>query len=852
MIPDLSQEAGRLKGRGMGLLGRLGYELKHALRGLRRDGGFTLVVLLSLAVGIGANAAVFSLVDQLLLRALPVKAPGQLVQLDWQGSLVGPGWGGHRLLPHPLYRQLAAQPTFQEQVFQGTFARHPTRLFLGAGATPQQVNAEIVTGSYFSVLGVGAALGRVLDDTDDQRPGAHPVVVVSHDYWKGALGARADVVGMKVTVNRHSMTVVGVAAAGFRGVDRAESSALWIPTMMKKEATPEFDWLDDRRGRWLHVFGRLRPGVSAAQARAALQPWFRATLEADSRREDWPSVSDQKRRAVLASTLDVLPAARGDSPRSEDMQTPLLVLFGITGLVLVLACLNVANLALARGFARRREMAVRAALGASRSQILRQMAAQALLLAAGGGLLGLLLAPFVSQGLLAFLPANADLRAAVDWRVLAFGFLATSTSGVVFGLAPALQASRAQPSHALKEHSAAVAGGVRLRKALVVGQIALALILLIGAGLFGRTLAGLRLQGPGYSTANLLTFELDAAKNGYGKAESTRLARQLLASLEQIPEVEAAGLSTARMLDGAGWSGRVTLARGRVVAGGVHFSAVSPGLFRTLGAPLIAGRPFDQRDQRDASAPGPDFRVAIINEQMARAHFGDRNPIGERIGQGGNLDTPTDIEIVGVVKTFHYRGVREVERQVYFPAWESTVRIGQYFVRTRGPAPAAFAAIREAIRRLDPGLPAPKLRTLDEQIDQVLLTERMLATLAAAFAGLALALSVIGLYGVMSFVVTRRTREIGIRMALGALPRSAVAGVLRETGWLVLVGLALALPAVWALGRLVESQLHGVRPTDLLTLAGAAGLVALVALLASALPARRASAVNPTDALRAD
>jgi predicted permease len=838
----------------MSLLSRLGYDLRHALRGLRRDRGFTTVVLLSLAIGIGANAAVFSLVDQLLVRTLPVKAPGDLVQLDWRGRFVGSDWGSDHLFSHPFYRDLEAERPLQQGVFAGLFGRAPISVFTGGdGGPPARVQAEIVSGSYFGVLGVGAALGRVLDQGDDQRKGAHPVVVLSHDYWRNRLGAPADIVGRKLSINRHPMTVVGVAAPGFRGMDRTEAVDLWVPIMMKREATPDFDWLEDRRGRWLHVFGRLRAGVTVPEARAALQPWFKAMLEAETRREGWPRITEERRRGFLASTLELLPGARGDSIRAENLQRPLLVLLGATGLVLVLACLNVANLSLARAFARRRELAVRAALGASRGQLARQMGTQAVLLAVGGGLLGVVLAPFVSRGLLDYLPERADLSPDVDPRVFAFCFLAAAVSCLLFGVVPALHASRARPSQAMKQESASVAGGMRLRKTLVVGQIALALVLLIGAGLFVQTLAGLRLQGPGYRTTNLVTFDVSPIRNGYQDEASKALMRRLLAALERLPEVESAGLSTSKLLSGGSWNGRMTIAGPtRITTETFHRTAVSPDLFRALGVPIVAGRGFDARDQREEDVPGNDFRVAIINERAAREYFPGRSPIGARIAVGTNLDTPVDIEIVGVVKTFHYRGVREAERQVYFPAWEGSVRHASFFVRTGAPAAVAEAAIRAAVRGVDPTLPLSELRTVDQQVERVLVTERMLATLATAFAALALLLAVIGLYGVMSFVVTRRTREIGIRMALGALPRAAVTTVLRETAWLVLVGLGLALPAVWALGRVIESQLHGVRPLDAATLAAAAALMALVALVASALPARRASAVAPTEALRAE
>lgn len=367
------------------MLSALRYDVKHALRGLLRDRAFTLVAILSIGLGVGANSAIFSLVDQALFRQLPVNDPERLVLLNWSGTFIGSGWGSSNLNSYPFYRDLAAE----NQVFNGVFCRHPTTVHLSVENTAEPVTAEIVSGSYFPVLGVRPALGRLLEESDNVQPGAHPVVVVSFDYWRNRLGGAGDIVGRKVLVNNHPMTVIGVAAAGFRGIDWGEVPSLWIPTMMKRQATPEFDWLEDRRGRWLHVFGRLKPGVALEQAQAGLQPWFKAMLEADTKREGWPRVTEEQRRRFLASRLVVLPASQGRSDLRGRLERPLLVLLAATALVLLLACLNVANLCLARAFARRRETALRLALGASRGRIARDLLVQSGILALGGAVLEL-------------------------------------------------------------------------------------------------------------------------------------------------------------------------------------------------------------------------------------------------------------------------------------------------------------------------------------------------------------------------------------------------------------------------------------------------------------------------------
>lgn len=829
------------------MLAALAYDLKHAGRGLLRDRAFTLVALLSIALGVGANSAIFSLVDQVLFRLLPVREPHRLVLLSWKGAFVGPGWGSTNLLPHPFFRDLEKE----NQVFEGMFARHPTRVYLSTGDAPEPVQAEVVSGSYFPVLGVGAAAGRVLGESDDERPGEHPVIVLSYDHWKNRMGGDPEVIGRKVLVNNHPMTVVGVAAAGFRGIDLAEVPAVWIPLMMKRQATPDFDWLDNRRGRFLHVFGRLNAGITLEQAKAGLQPWFKAMLEEDTRREGWPKVRDEVRRRFLASTLDVLPAAQGRSDFRQTMERPLLILAAATGLVLLLACLNVASLCLARAFARQRDTALRSALGASRGRILREQLVQAGLLAVGGGLMGVALAPEATQTLISFLPGDADLRPDVDARVFMFAMAVTVCTGVLFGLLPALRASRTPPALVLKEQSATVAGGVGLRKALVVGQIALALVLLTGAGLFVRTLSALRAQGPGYPTTNLLMFHVDPGRAGHSSERAKPLLRELLAAVRGLPQVESAAFSAATLLSGGSWNSRMTIeSQGRsTTEETVHCNAISPGFFTTLGASIVAGRDFDDRDATAVADPfAGGFRSAIVNEKFVSRYLPGRNPLGARLGFGINADTKAEMEIVGVVKTFHYRGLRRAEEQAFFPAFAG----GAYYVRTRTHSPAAFGSIRAAVRRVDPALTVDGLRTIDDQLDRVLLTERMLATLASAFAALATLLAVIGLYGVMSFVVARRTREIGIRIAVGASRGAAVLLVLRDAGLLIAGGVAIALPVVWGLARLVESQLFGVRAMDGATIAAAAGLVTLVALAASALPARRASVISPMEALRAE
>jgi predicted permease len=825
----------------------LGQDLKQGLRSLLHDRAFTAVAVLSIGLGVGANSAIFSLVDQALYRQLPVREPERLVLLDWKGPWVGNGWGSGNLLPHPMFRELKAQ----NQVFEGMFARHPASVHLAIDGPAEPVNADIVSGSYFSVLGVGAALGRVLDESDDVTPGEHPVVVLSYDYWRNQLGGRTDIVGRKVLVSNYPMTVVGVAAAGFRGMDLGELPSLFVPLMMKKQAAPEFDWLADRRGFWLHIFARLKPGLSAKEAAAQLQPWFKAMLVADTQHPSWPVVTAEDRDAFLRASLLVLPASTGRSDLRQRLEQPLLVLLAATGLVLLLACLNVANLCLARAFARRKDTALRLAIGASRGRVVRQLLVESLVLAALGAVVGSALAPLVTSGLIAFLPDAVDLHAAVNPRVFLFALAAAVSTGVLFGLMPALYAGRTQPAFALKQDARTVTGGLMLRRSLVVGQITLALVLLVGALLFVRTLSNLRERGPGFRTTNLVTFHVDPLRAGSDKRQARATVSQVAAALRELPEVEHAAISGVTLLGPGSWSTRVTVdADKRFVAPRVHCNAIGPGFFDTLGTRIVEGRAFNERDRIDKGEE--DFRSVVVNERFARRYFPNRSALGARMAFGAGPNVTPRMEIVGVVETFSYRakGLREPEEQAFFPYFEGEGGGAQLYVRTRTSSTAAFASIRGAVRKVAPALAIEEMRTIEDQLDRALTNERLLAILATAFALLAVLLAVVGLYGVTSFVVARRTREIGIRMALGATRRAALFLVVSDTARLVAAGVLVALPVVWGLGRLVESQLFGVAAMDTATLAAAAALVGCSALVAAAAPARRATAVSPVEALR--
>jgi predicted permease len=827
------------------------YDLRFSARAFFRNRSFTVTAILSLALGIGATTAIYSLVDQVLLHSLPVRQPEQLVLIDWKGDQAANGFGSWNLMSYPICRDLQLQDRF----FEGVLCRAATTVNLSVERESKSTAAEIVSGSYFSVLGVTPALGRLVNNDDDSTPGGNPVVVLSYDFWQAQLAGAPGVLGRKVLVNQHPMTVIGVAAPLFRGIDVGEVPSIWIPAAMSAQALPGFNDLLDRRTRWMQILGRLRPDVTLKQAQAGLQPWFKAMLNEDTRRAGFPKITVERRQRFLSSTLQLTHAPQGHSSLRRRMSQPLWVLMAATAVLLGLACLNVAGLFLARGSAREREINTRLALGASRGRIGRQFLADSLLLALTGGLLGVALAPLAIRSLIAFLPRNDAanaLHSTVDSRVLLFAFLLSVTAGILSGLAPAMQAGRGALIASLRERGGGAFGGVRLRKAIVTVQIAFTLVLVIGAALFVRTLTGLIAKGPGFVTSSMVSFGLDPLRGGYSRLEASQLMRRIYDEVRTSPITQTAGMARMQLLTGGSWNDPMTIQTNErtTTDRDVNLNAVSPGFFTTLGIKIIAGRDFDQRDSRRVGETGQ--RSAIVNQAFAKRYLAGRNPLGARIAEGSGPDTKPNIEIVGVVADFSYRGLREESEQAYFPIFEGGDSGGAFYVRVRGTPEDALQSIRTIVRRADPALPISYFRTLDEQVDRSLNAERMLATLSSGFGALALLLSLVGLYGVMSFVVTQRTREIGIRLALGATERSAIWLILRDALVMITLGAAVALLAVSALGRLLESQLFGVKPLDPLAIAAATLLLTAAALGAALIPAYRAARLNPVAALRFD
>jgi predicted permease len=825
-------------------------DLRYALRTLSRNPGFTAVVLVTLALGIGANSAIYGLMDQVLMRPLPVERPDRLVLLDSPGI-----WSGRSSSQYtsvtpwsvPMYEGLS-----KAEGFSGALAQWQTGIHFRAGERTENVTADLVSGSFFPLLGLKPALGRLFGPEDDVTPGGHPLVVLSDRFYRESMGSDPSVLGRSVGVNGHPMTVVGVAPAGFHGIDVGNTVDVYVPLAMQKQVLPSWpDVRADWRTRWLVVMARLRDGVSLDQARAAANVVYSQLLQEDVR--TITTTSEKNRARFVAKKLELLPGGRGVSGLRELAAAPLVALMGMVGLVLLIACANVANLVLARGSSRQKEMAVRLALGAGRGRLIRQLLMESLVLAVAGGAVGLLLAGWLGRVLLAALPyqeATRSLSSQPDLRVALFTLAVSLLTGVLSGLVPAFHATRLPVAPTLKNEAGAVLGSTRpfrFRKGLVVAQIALSLLLLVGAGLFVRSLMNLRSLDPGFSPERLVTFTVDPSLGGYDQGQQRQVFERLREALAAEPGVRSVSLAAVPLMTNSDESSTV------VVEGytakededmNPNFNAVGSEFFATMGIPLLRGRDFGPSDALGAP------KVAVVSEAFARYFFPNQDPIGRRFGR--RRDDKFDTEIVGVVRDGKAGSLREeTKRFVYVPYLQrKELSSMTFYARSGGDAEALLSRVPAIVRQVDPTLPATELRSMRAQIAESLFAERLVAALSAAFGLLATILAALGLYGVMAYAVALRTREIGIRMALGARRSTVLAMVLRDVALLVALGVALGLPGGYGLGRVVQSQLFGLRALDLATFGVATATLLLTAFVAGYLPARRATRVDPMVALR--
>jgi predicted permease len=827
-------------------------DLRFALRTLWRNPGFSAVVLLTLALGIGANSAIYGLLDQVLLRPLPVERPERLVLLDAPGPFNGRSssqYSSHTPVSQPMYEGLRDRT----EVFSGALAQWPTDIHFRAGEGTENVSAGLVSGSFFPVLGLKPALGRLFGPEDDRTPGGHPLVVLGHRFFVSRFGGDPAVLGRRADVNGHPMTIVGVAPPGFHGIDVGSSMDVYVPLAMQKQVLPSWpDAHSDWRTRWLTVMARLRDGVSLDQARAGANVVYSQLLQEDAKTLP-ASVSEKSRARILQKKLELDPGASGVSGLRELAGAPLMALMGMVGLVLLIACANVANLVLARGSSRQKEMAVRLALGAGRARLIRQLLMECVVLAVAGGLLGLLLAGWLGRVLLAALPfeqASRALSAQPDLRVALFTLAVSLLTGVLSGLLPAFHATRLPVAPTLKNEAGAVLGGTRpfrFRRGLVVAQISLSLLLLVGAGLFVRSLMNLRSLDPGFQADRLVAFTVDPSLSGYDAAQQRQVLERLREALAMEPGVRSVSLASVPLMTNSDESSTV------IVEGyeakededmNPNFNAVGAGFFTTLGMPLVRGRDFGPGD--GVGAP----KVAVVSESFARYFFGSQDPIGRRFGRRkvGKSDT----EIIGVVRDGKAASLREeVKRFAYVPYLQrEELSSMTFYVRSAGGDDTLLGRVPGIVRQVDASLPATQLRSMRAQISESLFAERLVAALSATFGLLATVLAALGLYGVMAYAVSQRTREIGIRMALGARRSTVLGMVLRDVALLVGLGVALGLPGGYGLGRVVQSQLFGLRALDPATFAIATGTLLVTAFVAGYLPARRATRVDPMVALR--
>lgn len=817
-------------------------DVRFSIRWLLRERAFSATVLLTLALSIGSTAAVFTLVDVLLLRPLPVAAPEQLFSIAAPGRDVdlNPSYFSHGFYEHlrtssPLFRNLVASST---AVSSG--------VNLSDGAVTDRVRCELVSGNYFDDLGVGAAAGRILSVEDDRTPGAHPVVVLSYTFWQRRFAGAPNVVGRTVSVNGTPFTVMGVTRRGFFGTRPGFGPDIWVPLMMVEPVTAGGIAPLGRTQNYLDMLVRLGPGVDVRSAQAMASTIYANWLGQDS---------SFKPQAGVAPSLHLTPARTGHSLLRAQYNQPLLLLTAAVLLLLLIACANVATLLMSRATTRAREIAVRTAIGATRRRLVRQFMTESILIAMIGGAGGWLVCVYFGRIMLSFLPAAAEAsQFSPDHRIFASTVFASLGSGLLFGLAPVLQVGRRQDM-ALRSRTGALHTCRRLldsREVLTSAQIALTILLVTGAGLFARTLQNLRAADMGFDRDHVLLVSIDPARSGYSRPRTAVFFEDLLRRLRAHGNIEAVGLASHGSLSGVLPAGTRFMstqmhADGATEPSGkdltVHHNIVSPGYFEASGIPLLRGRRFTESDRAE------NVQVAVLNEAAARLFFGDANPIGRRIGSG--RQGPANMEIVGVVKNAKYLSVREAPvPTVYLPFRAASPMT--LHVKTHVDPRSALAVIEQEVQALDPALPLFQVQTIEDRVDDALRQERLVATLASALSVLATIIAAVGVYGLISFSVVQRTREIGIRLAVGAEPRQILLMVVGRAFMLIAAGTAVGVPLALGTLRVAASLLYGVTPGQPAILAGVLTIVTAVGLTAALVPAGHAARTDAWAALRRD
>jgi predicted permease len=834
-------------------------QLRLALRTLFRTPFITLVAIMSLALGIGANAAIFSLFNQMLLRPLPVAAPDQLVNLANPGPKPGSqtcnNQGGcDEVFSYAMFRDLEKA----QEVFTG-LAAHRT-FGVNLAFRGQTINGEgmMVSGSYFPLLGLQPAAGRLLTPDDDRTIGGHPVVVLSEEYWRTRFDASPNVLNDTLIVNGQALTIVGVAPRGFHATSLGSRPQVYVPLTMRGLLQPGFvrpnsNGFENRRNYFAYVFGRLKPGVSIEQAATGINVPYAAILN-DVEAPLQQGMSEQTMARFKTKRIELAPGYRGQSSVHEEASTPLLLLMSVTAVVLLIACANIANLLLVRGAGRAGEMAVRLSIGANRRQLISQLLIESLMLATMGAVAGLIVAKWTLDLIASLLPpeAVATMDVGVDGTVIAFAAALAVATGLLFGLFPALHSTRPSLVATLREDAGqkgAARGASRFRTTLATVQIALSMALLVAAGLFVRSLINVSRVELGVNTENLIAFAISPELNGYTPERSRALFERVEQELAALPGVTSVAASLVPLLAGNNWGSSVGVqgfAAGPDTDTHANYNEVGPGYFRTVGIPLLAGRDFTPADAIGAE------KVAIVNETFA-AKFGlGRDAVGKYISEGSGASAKLDTRIVGLVQDAKYSEVKAKTPPLFFRPYRQDERLGYngFYVKTALAPEQLMPSIQSVIAKLDPNLPVENLKTVDQQVRENVFMDRMISTLSAAFAVLATVLAAVGLYGVLAYTVAQRTREIGVRMALGADSGRVRRMVLRQVGVMTLVGAVLGIAAAVALGRGAQSLLFEMQGNDPVVFVAAAALLTMVALIAGFLPAQKAARIDPMIALR--
>ena len=823
--------------------------LRQIIRNLIKTPVTTGIAVASLALGIGANTAMFSLMSQILWRTVPVAEPERLMLLYHPGPLQGSvsnDEDGGPVFSYPVYRELARQ----QSSFTGLAGARSFGASISYNNEPIRGSVHIVTGNYFQVMGVRPAMGRLVEPGDDINRGAHPIAVLSHGYWTTKLSRSPAVLNQTIVVNGYPLTIVGVAQAGFLG-DRFDSAPpeAFVPMAMKPQMTPAAHDLDDRRSHWLTIFGRLKPGVSLAQAQTAINTPYVGQVEEDLKVYRNPSENFLKQ--VRAKRIVLKPGEHGRGGLRNHAQTPVYLLLGITGMVLLIACANVANLLLARASARSKEIALRLSLGATRAQLVGQLLTESWIVALMSGVAGLGVATLTLRAIISALPPSRGLILSpdLDLRVLLFSLALCLVTGLAFGLFPALQSTKHELATVIKDQAGQSSGtgaANRFRKTLAVAQMTLSLMLLVTAGLFGKSLLKQMRVELGLRTDHLISFEVDPSLNKYNAGQTAAFYDQLEQRLGSIPGVTLVTSTTIPVIAGSN-SGQNISVDGFVPLNDddsdANFAATGSGYFRTMGIALQAGREFTNADNKAGQ------KVGMVNETFAKFYFKGASPLGRMFARGTGKP---DITIVGLVKDSKYSNMDEKPRRVFYIPYRQLERMPplHFYTRTAVDPGSLAPQLRRAVASLDPNLPVSEVKTMDAQIEENLSANKLMTHMTLGFAGLAALLAGIGLYGVLAYNVARRTREIGIRMAIGATGGDVRWMVVREVGAMFGIGAALGLAGGWAAARVVTSQLSDMTASDPIVFALALALLGLIALIAAYVPALRATRVNPITALR--